>query len=150
MPQDANDARPAEMVAGIGASAGGLDALERLFTRLSPDLPIAYVVAQHLSPDHKSMMVDLLSKRTTLAVSIGVVRGRNGANRVLRTDMGFESAAITSAPYTAARAAPCQAGPIRLTSPRGKAPLVESGGADTPDLSSRKSAARRVRRGRYA
>jgi hypothetical protein len=39
-----------------------------------------------------------------------VVRGRNGANRVLRTDMGFESAAVTSAPYTAARAGPCQAG----------------------------------------
>ncbi|BBZ66867.1 hypothetical protein MINS_22960 [Mycolicibacterium insubricum] len=60
-------------------------------------------------------MIDMMAsgqsaKRTTLAVSIGVVRGRNGANRVLRTDMGFESAAVTSAPYTAARAGPCQAG----------------------------------------
>lgn len=58
----------ADYFVGIGASAGGLDALERLFGTLSADIPMAFVVAQHLSPDHKSMMVELLTKRTKLAV----------------------------------------------------------------------------------
>ncbi len=57
-----------EYFVGIGASAGGLDALERLFGTLSAEIPMAFVVAQHLSPDHKSMMVELLTKRTKLAV----------------------------------------------------------------------------------
>ncbi|MFO0546733.1 MAG: chemotaxis protein CheB [Polyangiaceae bacterium] len=66
---------------GIGASAGGLDALERLFTKLPPDIPMAFVVAQHLSPDHKSMMVELLGKRTALTVmeasdDVPLARGR--------------------------------------------------------------------------
>ncbi|MDQ8155110.1 MAG: chemotaxis protein CheB [Gemmatimonadota bacterium] len=53
---------------GIGASAGGLEALEALFTRLAPDSGMAYIVVQHLSPDYKSMMVELLSKRTEMPV----------------------------------------------------------------------------------
>lgn len=53
---------------GIGASAGGLDALERFFANIPAATSMAFVVAQHLSPDHKSMMVDLLGKRTKLVV----------------------------------------------------------------------------------
>ncbi len=55
-------------VVGIGASAGGLEALERLFTHMPADTGLAFVVVQHLSPDHKSLMVELLSKHTTMAV----------------------------------------------------------------------------------
>ncbi|MCK7492628.1 MAG: chemotaxis protein CheB [Comamonadaceae bacterium] len=47
-------------VVAIGASAGGLDALARFFKALPADTGAAYVVIQHLSPDHKSMMADLL------------------------------------------------------------------------------------------
>ncbi len=53
----------------IGASAGGLDALEKLFTGLSPELGAAFIVIQHLSPDHKSMMRDLLARHTRMPVT---------------------------------------------------------------------------------
>ncbi len=55
-------------IVAIGASAGGLDALEKLFATLSPDTGSAFVVIQHLSPDHKSMMANLLSRHTSMPV----------------------------------------------------------------------------------
>lgn len=55
-------------IVGIGASAGGLEALERFFDALPADTGLAYVVVQHLSPDYKSLMVELLSKRTPMHV----------------------------------------------------------------------------------
>ena len=57
-------------VVGIGASAGGLDALERLFTALPVDSGATFVVIQHLSPDHKSMMDNLLSRYTEMPVKV--------------------------------------------------------------------------------
>ena len=47
-------------IVGIGASAGGLDSLERLFAHLPTDTGMAFVVLQHLSPDFKSLMDELL------------------------------------------------------------------------------------------
>ena len=55
-------------VVAIGASAGGLDALERFFGELPANSGAAFVVIQHLSPDHKSMMSDLLSRYTAMTV----------------------------------------------------------------------------------
>src|SRR6478672_5794677 len=55
-------------VVGIGASAGGLDSLERLFAQLPTDTGMAFVVLQHLSPDFKSLMDELLSRRTPLRI----------------------------------------------------------------------------------
>jgi two-component system, chemotaxis family, CheB/CheR fusion protein len=55
-------------IVGIGASAGGLDSLERLFAHLPTDTGMAFVVLQHLSPDFKSLMDELLSRRTQLRV----------------------------------------------------------------------------------
>ena len=52
----------------IGASAGGLDALERFFATCPIDTGAAFVVVQHLSPDHKSMMNTLLSRHTQMPV----------------------------------------------------------------------------------
>src|SRR4051812_19134696 len=57
-------------VVGIGASAGGLEPLERLFSRLPADTGMAFVVVQHLSPDFKSLMSELLSRRTTMPVRL--------------------------------------------------------------------------------
>jgi two-component system CheB/CheR fusion protein len=57
-------------VVAIGASAGGLDALERLFSALPSDTGAAFVVIQHLSPDHKSMMDNLLSRYTVMPVRV--------------------------------------------------------------------------------
>jgi len=49
-------------VIAIGASAGGLEALRRFFSAASKDDPVSYVVAQHLSPNHKSLMPELLAR----------------------------------------------------------------------------------------
>ncbi len=57
-------------VVGIGASAGGLDALERFFGALPVDSGAAFVVIQHLSPDHKSMMDNLLARYTAMPVRV--------------------------------------------------------------------------------
>ena len=57
-------------VVGIGASAGGLDALERLFQAMPADTGAAFVVVQHLSPDHKSMMDNLLGRYTAMPVRV--------------------------------------------------------------------------------
>ena len=57
-------------VVGIGASAGGLEPLERLFSRLPSDTGMAFVVLQHLSPDFKSLMGELLARRTSMAVRL--------------------------------------------------------------------------------
>src|SRR5215475_14894354 len=66
------DGAPSEQsefhVVGIGASAGGLDSLERLFAHLPTDTGMAFVVLQHLSPDFKSLMDELLSRRTSLPI----------------------------------------------------------------------------------
>ncbi len=53
-------------VVGIGASAGGLDALTAFFANMSADSGLAFVVIQHLSPDYRSMMPELLSRHTAL------------------------------------------------------------------------------------
>lgn len=47
----------------IGASAGGLEALETFFMNMSYDSNLSFVVIQHLSPDYKSLMAELLSKK---------------------------------------------------------------------------------------
>lgn len=59
---------------GIGASAGGLEALQTILQNLPNDTGACFVVVQHLSPDFKSMMLELLSKHTTMEV-INVVDG---------------------------------------------------------------------------
>jgi two-component system CheB/CheR fusion protein len=55
-------------VVGVGASAGGLEALGKFFSPMPVRSGLACVVVQHLSPDYKSFMVELLSKRTAIPV----------------------------------------------------------------------------------
>ena len=55
-------------VVGIGTSAGGLEALRKLFLATPPDSGAAYVIVQHLDPSHDSMMVELLTKYTDMRV----------------------------------------------------------------------------------
>ena len=55
-------------VVGIGASAGGLRALEEFFENMPTDSGAAFVVIQHLSPDFKSLMKELLERRTRMAI----------------------------------------------------------------------------------
>ncbi len=55
-------------IVGIGSSAGGLEALELFFANLLPDTNMAFVIIQHLSPKHKSIMADILMKYTRMKV----------------------------------------------------------------------------------
>ena len=66
------DARPLNHVVGIGASAGGLEALKVLLGQLKLQGLMTYVVAQHLAPDHPSLIVELLQRVTRLQVVTAV------------------------------------------------------------------------------
>jgi two-component system CheB/CheR fusion protein len=59
---------PRRYLVGIGASAGGLEALSALISKLPIKLGLCYVVLQHLSPTYRSMLVQLLSRETAMAV----------------------------------------------------------------------------------
>ncbi|HND80332.1 MAG TPA: EAL domain-containing protein [Accumulibacter sp.] len=65
-----DDSRPEErpFIVGIGASAGGLEALSLLLPNLPKNLGLCYVVVQHLSPTYRSMMSQLLGRETTMPV----------------------------------------------------------------------------------
>ncbi len=51
-------------VVGIGASAGGLEALQQFLTFLPSNTGMAYVIIQHLAPNHKSLLTDILAAHT--------------------------------------------------------------------------------------
>ena len=55
-------------VVGIGASAGGLDALERFFRRCPADLGMALVLLQHLDPVHASLLTEIIQRSTDMPV----------------------------------------------------------------------------------
>ena len=55
-------------VVGLGASAGGLEALNKLFDALPPSTGMAFILIQHLDPTHKSMMASLLAGHTSMKV----------------------------------------------------------------------------------
>ncbi len=55
---------------GIGASAGGLQALEELFDNLDAETGMAFFVIQHLSPDFDSLMDKLISRHTRMHVEL--------------------------------------------------------------------------------
>jgi two-component system, chemotaxis family, protein-glutamate methylesterase/glutaminase len=55
-------------VVALAASAGGLTALSHVLSALPSDFPAAVVVVQHLDPRHRSLMADILSRRTALRV----------------------------------------------------------------------------------
>ena len=57
----AESAAQPPLVIGIGASAGGLEALQQFFEYMPPNSGLSFVVVQHLSPDYKSLMADILA-----------------------------------------------------------------------------------------
>jgi two-component system, chemotaxis family, CheB/CheR fusion protein len=76
-PEDGQDQGPdhgPDYVVVIGASAGGLEAIQDLISQLSTGRSAAYVIAQHLAPDHRSELSELLQRLTRLPV----VSGRDG------------------------------------------------------------------------
>ena len=55
-------------IVGIGASAGGLEALEQFLGNVSGDSGMAYIVVQHLDPTHKGMLPELLQRISKMEV----------------------------------------------------------------------------------
>src|SRR5205814_2643723 len=90
-PGDMTDANPAaggggptspDLVVGLGASAGGLEALQSFFAALPPDTGLAYVVVQHQDPNAESLLPALLSKVTPVPVAEGADGTALAANHV--------------------------------------------------------------------
>ncbi|ADH97964.1 chemotaxis protein CheB [Salisediminibacterium selenitireducens] len=55
---------------GVGASAGGLEALESFFNPMPDDTGLVFIVVQHLSPDFKSLMNELLARYTNMKIHV--------------------------------------------------------------------------------
>jgi len=55
-------------IAGIGASAGGLEALEQFLRHVPENSGVAFIIVQHLDPTHKGMMQELLKRATSMEV----------------------------------------------------------------------------------
>jgi|GEM_PF-800574 len=66
-PPNGQDKKPGYIVA-IGGSAGGLEAFERFFAGVPPDSGLAFIVIQHLDPDHKALIPELLQRSISIPV----------------------------------------------------------------------------------
>ena len=66
--QASADAPARPVVVGLGASAGGIEALQRFFRTLPDDPGMAFVVVMHLAPDQSSELAEVLQHATTLPV----------------------------------------------------------------------------------
>src|SRR5437762_13185754 len=58
-------------VVGLGGSAGSIQALQRFFAAMPADSGMAFVVVIHLSPEHESLMDEILRRSTTMRVVQG-------------------------------------------------------------------------------
>ena len=56
------------LIVGIGASAGGLEAFKTFFSHMPVDSEMAFVLVQHLAPDHISLLSELVGRSTTMPV----------------------------------------------------------------------------------
>jgi two-component system CheB/CheR fusion protein len=57
-------------IVGIGASAGGVQAIEEFFAAFEIDPDIAFVIVTHLSPDHDSLLHEIIARCTTMSVFV--------------------------------------------------------------------------------
>ena len=69
-------------VVGIGASAGGLDALQEFFDNIPINTGMAFCVVQHLSPNFKSLMDELLSRHSRMKISTVIDGEKIEPNRI--------------------------------------------------------------------
>jgi two-component system CheB/CheR fusion protein len=77
-------------IVGIGASAGGLESLEQLFSALPADTGMAFVVVQHLSPDFRSLMDELIARHSDMPVQLATDGVTVEANRIYLMPPGKE------------------------------------------------------------
>jgi two-component system CheB/CheR fusion protein len=74
--------RPVPLIVGVGASAGGLHAFKAFCASVPADSGMAFVLIQHLDPQHRSMLVELLSAETAMPVTEAVDGAAVAANHV--------------------------------------------------------------------
>ena len=61
-------AKSEHFIIAIGASAGGLEAIHEFFDNMPSNGNLSFIIIQHLSPDYKSLLVELVSKHTNMKV----------------------------------------------------------------------------------
>ena len=81
-------------VVGIGASAGGISALTALFEALPADSGMAFVVIVHLSPDHESIIDQLIGRVTPMPIQKVSSRTPPGAAPVAQLDTALGAPSI--------------------------------------------------------
>ncbi|MEO6946370.1 MAG: chemotaxis protein CheB [Nitrobacter sp.] len=74
--------RPPSLVVGIGASAGGLAAFKSFFDNMPADTGMAFVLVQHLDPNHPSILTELIQPHTAMPVEVARDHTRVAANHV--------------------------------------------------------------------
>lgn len=72
---------PPALIVGIGASAGGLNAFKAFLASMPSKSGMTFVLVQHLAPDHKSMLTDLLGQATAMSV----VEAQDGVKAAIDT-----------------------------------------------------------------
>ncbi|MGE0869051.1 MAG: chemotaxis protein CheB [Kofleriaceae bacterium] len=77
-------------IVGIGASAGGLESLEQFFSALPINTGMAFIVVQHLSPDFRSLMDELIARHSEMPVTIASNGMPVEANRIYLMPPGKE------------------------------------------------------------
>ncbi len=82
--------RPASCVVGVGASAGGLEALSQLLAGLPGDTGMGFVLLQHLDPKHPSLLTHLLSDKTSMAIAEAADGDRVAADRIYVVPPGVD------------------------------------------------------------
>jgi two-component system CheB/CheR fusion protein len=107
---------PAEplVVVGIGASAGGLKALQRFVEAVPADSGMAYVVIMHLDPERKSRIAEILQDRTTLPVRQVTRATAVRANHVYVIPPGHDLEMVNGTIRVRARSGDPQHAPIDL------------------------------------
>ncbi|MEV0280776.1 chemotaxis protein CheB [Streptomyces sp. NPDC050610] len=63
-------------IVAVASSAGGIQGLTALLGALSPDLPVPVLVVQHLDPRHRTVIADVLARRTDLLVKLAEAEER--------------------------------------------------------------------------
>ena len=69
-------------IVGIGASAGGLEAIEGFFRGMPDDPGLAFVIVTHLNPQRESLLHQIVSRYTALGVEVAADHVRVEANRL--------------------------------------------------------------------
>lgn len=94
-------------VIGIGASSGGLESLKKFFGALEQSQGMAFVIVQHLMPDHESLLPEILSKHTEMQV-VSVEQGQTIENGYVYVappgqDVGLQSGVFQVTPSAESR-----------------------------------------------